>query len=231
MTDSGPAYPVESKGTETPPGSATSSEPARSASALWAEALQDLASLVAHDLRNALNAVAVNLEVVRGRSARGTDASGIAPFAATAASNFESAASATEALLALVRAEPALVVDVAATATRVGRLLSVRGPNVVEVVDRSGGRATTDIPSDMVRAAVARSVLTALSASERIACEITVDDGIFVRVTGATDDPPLPDSELAAAALAYGIHFASRGQSLELRIPAVDQRATQHVPS
>jgi signal transduction histidine kinase len=208
-----------------------SSEPARPASVLWAEALQDLASLIAHDLRNALNAVAVNLEVVRGRSARGTEASGIASFAATAASNFESAAAATEALLALARAESALVVDVAAIATRIGRLLSVRATNAVQVVDRSAGRATTEISGDMVRAAVARSVLTALSASERIACEITVDDGIFVRVTGATDDPPRPDSELAAAALAYGIHFASRGQSLELRIPTVDQRATQHVSS
>jgi len=34
--------------------------------ALWADALEALANHVAHDFRNALNGVAVNLEVVRG---------------------------------------------------------------------------------------------------------------------------------------------------------------------
>jgi len=223
VTEPGRDYAAASR--ETPAAAALASEPLRSPAVLWAETLQALGNLVAHDLRNALNAVAINLEVVRSRSARGAEAAGIAPFAATAASNFEVAAAATEALFALARPEPSRV-DVAAVATRLSRLLAVRSGATVQVNDHSGGRATTAIPGDMVRVAVARSVLAALDTNEGAACEISVDDGILVRVTGATEVPPLPDSELAAAALAYGVRFASRGQSLELRIPVIDQGAT-----
>jgi signal transduction histidine kinase len=187
--------------------------------ALWAEALQAVANLVAHDIRNALNAVAVNLEVVRSRSSRGADASGIAPFAATAASQFEVAAAAAEALLSLVRPESSATVDVAFLFGRLATILGVGGRRTLRVDDRSGGQALTDAPADMVRAAVARSVLSALSVGDAVACEIRADDGIFVRVTGATHVPQLPDPELVDLALTWGIHVASRGHVLELRFP------------
>ena len=185
---------------------------------------------MAHDLRNALNAVAVNLEVVRGRSARGAEASSIAPFAATAAANFETASAAVEALLALARPSP-IRVDVAALVGHVARLVAVGGQERLRVTDMSDGRAATEAGADIVRAVVARSVLTALDTGAGAACEITVDDGIFLRVSGATRILPLSDPTLISAALAHGIRFASRGQSLELRFPAVDNRATPHVPS
>jgi signal transduction histidine kinase len=183
--------------------------------------LQALANVVAHDLRNALNAVAVNLEVVRGRSARGAEAAAIAPFAATAAANFETAAAAAEALLSFARREPGRV-DVAAVVVRLARLLAVRGDSPMEITDRSDGRATTGAEPDIARAAVARSVLAAVGTGERAACEIAVDGGIFLRVTGATRVPPLPDSDLIAAALEQGIRVASGERSIELRFPAVD---------
>jgi len=185
--------------------------------ALWAETLQAIAATVAHDLRNALNAVAVNLEVVRGRSARGAEPSSIAPFAATAATTFEGAAAAAEALLAFARSEPGEA-DVAAIANRLARLFAV-GSRVLTVADRSGGRARTGVPADIVRAALARSVLTAFTAGDRVACEIAVDDGIFLSVTGATSVPPLPDASFVDAAAAYGVRFATRTQSLELHFP------------
>jgi len=192
---------------------------------LWADTLQSLANVVAHDLRNALNAVAVNLEVVRSRSARGAEAPAVAPFAATAAKNFETAAAAAEALLSFVRPEPGRV-DVAAVVGRLAQLLAVRAGAGLQVIDRSDGRATTAVPPDIARAAVARSVLAAVGADEGAACEIAVDDGIFLRITGATRVPPLPDSELVAAALEHGVRLTSRERSIELRFPAVDQHAT-----
>ena len=197
---------------------------------MWADTLQSLANVVAHDLRNALNAVAVNLEVVRSRSARGAEASAIAPFAATASTNFETAAAAAEALLALVRPEPGRV-DIAAVVTRLARLLAVRARGGLEVIDLSDGRAATSAPPDIVRTAVARSVLAAVDGDEGAACEIAVDDGIFLRVTGATRVPPPPDSDLVAAALEQGIRITLRERSIELRFPAVDQRANPNAPS
>ena len=193
----------------------------RSPAVLWAESLQALANLVAHDFRNALNAVSVNLEVVRSRSARGAEAAAIAPFAATAAAHFETSAGAGEALVAFVRAEPEPF-DVAAVVMRLSRLIAVGGQSRLQVVDRSGGRARTGAPGDIVRVAVARSVLGAVGAGESVACEIAADDGIFLRVTGATEVPPRPDSEVVTVAATYDIRIASRGQSIELRFPDVD---------
>jgi hypothetical protein len=47
---------------------------------------------LAHDVRNALNGVAVNLEVARGRAGRGVDIADVAPFLETAAQQLEVAA-------------------------------------------------------------------------------------------------------------------------------------------
>jgi hypothetical protein len=204
--------------------------PGDESAALWADTLQSLASVVAHDLRNALNAVAVNLEVVRSRSARGAEASGIAPFAATAATNFETAAAAAEALLAFVRPEPGRV-DVAEVVARLARLLAVRTGSGLRVSDQSDGRAATTAPPDIVRAAVARSVLSAVGPDEGVACEIAVDDDIFLRITGAIHVPPPQDSDLVAAALEHGIRFATRERSIEIRFPVADQRANPNAPS
>lgn len=195
----------------------------------WAATFSVLATRIAHDFRNALNGVAVNLEVVRGRSARGAAASDIAPFAATAASQFEAASSAAEALLAFARPEPAGV-DVAAITHRLTRLLALRPGSDVRVADRSGGRAQTLAPADIVRAAVARSVLNGLGAGASISCEITVGDGIFLSVTSATL-APTPDSDLLAIAAVHDVRITSRGQTLELRFPAVDARATPDAPA
>ncbi|MEO7102427.1 MAG: hypothetical protein ABI311_03600 [Gemmatimonadaceae bacterium] len=47
---------------------------------------------VAHEVRNALNGVAVNLEVARGRARRGTDVTELTPFLDTAVQQLESVA-------------------------------------------------------------------------------------------------------------------------------------------
>ena len=191
---------------------------------LWAATLSLLAARIAHDFRNALNGVAVNLEVVRARSARGAAASDIAPFAATAATEFEAASAAAEALLAFVRSEPA-VVDVGVILQRLARLLALRASAEIRVTDRSDGRAQTSAPADIVRAAVARSVLSGFGVGGSLACEIGVGDGIFLTVTGAMH-VPTPDPELLAIAAVHDVRITSRGPTLELWFPAVDPRAT-----
>lgn len=47
---------------------------------------------LAHDVRNALNGVAVNLEVARSRAARGIESSQLTPFLDAAAQQLEAAA-------------------------------------------------------------------------------------------------------------------------------------------
>jgi hypothetical protein len=203
----------------------------RSPEAVWAETFQALANHVAHDFRNALNGVAVNLEVVRARSSRGASAAAIAPFAATAASQFEAVTAGAEALLAFARPESAPP-DVAAIITRLSHLTALKAESRLRVNDSSEGRARTSAPAAVVRALVARSVLNALAKDDTISCEIAVDDGIFVHVTGAGAlDPSPPDPELVAIALTHGVQIVAQAQSLELRFPIVSPRATPHAPS
>ena len=89
----------------------------------WLDTLQQLADAVAHELRNALNGVAVNVEVMRSRSQReGVEASSLATFATHAAEQVESAVALSEALLRVAR--PARIpLDVAALVADLRQLL------------------------------------------------------------------------------------------------------------
>ncbi|HEU4586596.1 MAG TPA: histidine kinase dimerization/phospho-acceptor domain-containing protein [Gemmatimonadaceae bacterium] len=66
--------------------------------------MQSLANRAAHEIRNPLNGLALNLEVVRSRAARGTgDLASIGRFADSASSESERAAELVQALLELAR--------------------------------------------------------------------------------------------------------------------------------
>lgn len=210
---------------QVPPGAGLAMRSGFEGAAAWASALQAVASLVAHDFRNALNAVAVNLEVVHGRSARGADAAAIAPFAATARAQFEAVSAAAEALLVLSRPAPGRA-DVVAVADSLARLLALRGDGAVQLTRFGAGAAFTAVPPDVVRAVVARGVLSALAGGPPAACEITVGDGIFLRVSGAANASPSLDPDLVAVASTYAVAVATRGHVLEIRFPTLGTDAT-----
>lgn len=66
--------------------------------------MQSLAGRAAHEIRNPLNGLAVNLEVVRSRAARGAgDLASIGRFAESASGELERAAERVQALLELAR--------------------------------------------------------------------------------------------------------------------------------
>src|SRR5688500_19206297 len=70
----------------------------------WLGALQSLAARVAHEIRNPLNAVAVNLEVVRSRCERGSvESPAVLPFATAAAGELERVSRLVDARLAVAR--------------------------------------------------------------------------------------------------------------------------------
>ena len=177
-----------------------------------------------------MNAVAVNLEVVRSRSARGAEAAAIAPFAATAASQLEVTTAATEALLAFTRAEPDPP-DVAVIVGRLARLLAVHGQPLVTTTGASPSHAQTSAPADLVRAVVARSVLSAVKATGSAPCEISVRDGIFLRVTGGDASAPALEPGLAAVASSCGVLAERRGHTLELSFPPLATEAPPLVPA
>src|SRR5215207_3621711 len=94
------------------------------AGVLWLAALQRALGRASHDVKDALNGVSVNVEVIRGRAAKaGAPASAVGQFADAAAQQLERLTSLIEAVLALGRPErePA---DVVATLRRVAALCS-----------------------------------------------------------------------------------------------------------
>lgn len=73
-------------------------------SADQSEAVREILRRAGHELRNALSGVAVNLEVVRSRAARGDGAGDIKSFADRASSQISEASALADGVLALTRA-------------------------------------------------------------------------------------------------------------------------------
>lgn len=227
-----------------PGGRAVAEAPARPASGdgeverRWLAALQQLTAGVAHELRNALNGVAVNLEVVRSRSARdGVPASALGSFAGAASDQLEQVIRMTDALMALGRAgqEPASIGRMAdQVAALVRPVLAAGGGSLDLVVE---GEGSTRLPAAAARLFVATTVLAAVQAA-RIAggsasdphpslrCRVgPLGDGqggqhVELRVEGAFARSPAIDEELVALAKEYGVGVQPAASSITSTFPA-----------
>src|SRR5439155_10882694 len=164
---------------------------AADAGVLWLAALQRALGRAAHDVKDALNGVSVNLEVVRSRAARAeAPASAVAPFADAAANQLERLTGLLDAVLALGRSErePA---DVGITLRRVATLCSASSAATdapVVVREATVGDARTRVPSDVVRLALVSPLLAAVVGRKdeprgRVECELASDaDSLVVRL-------------------------------------------------
>jgi hypothetical protein len=143
------------------------------ADALWLTTLQVICGRAAHDVRGALNAVAVNLEVVRSRSEKpGVPASSLAQYANLASGQLEGVIAMTEALLFLVRAGRGPL-DIGAEVSRVVVLLapSARAAGkTIELDHGFGGLGTTSATTSSARLAIGHSVLAAADGSTNVRC-------------------------------------------------------------
>src|SRR5215213_6441329 len=143
----------------------TSAAPA-DAGALWPVALQRALARAAHDVKDALNGVSVNLEVVRSRASRAdAAASTVAPFAEAAAQQLERLTTLLDAVLALGRSErgPA---DLGITLRRVAALCSAsNAASDARVIVREAhvDDARTSVANDAVRLALTAPLLDAVA--------------------------------------------------------------------
>lgn len=147
--------------------------------ALWHSTLQRVVSRAAHDVKDALNGVSVNLEVIRSRAARPeVPASALAPFGEAAGQQFDRLTILIEAVLALSRPErtPA---DVAAMLKRIVTLCGASGSHADAGVrlddDGSAGSTITPVRGDVVCLALAAPLLefTTGADQKRRATEVT----------------------------------------------------------
>ena len=159
----------------------------------WLGALQNLAGRVAHEIRNPLNAVAVNLEVVRSRCERGAvESPAVLPFATAAAGELERVSRLVDALLALARpARNDLAMLAGPVITLYDALASADGGSVS--MDLSEGSTGIETAADDARAALAATLDEMLGPGVAIRLHIASEgDRVAARFTGPRATPRLP---------------------------------------
>ncbi|HEX7980128.1 MAG TPA: hypothetical protein VF461_16080 [Gemmatimonadaceae bacterium] len=199
---------------------------AADAGVLWLAALQRALGRAAHDVKDALNGVSVNLEVIRSRAARPeSPASTVAPFADAAAQQLDRLTGLLEAVLALGRSErePA---DVGITLRRVATLCGASSAATdarVVVRDASMGDSRTRVPGDVVRLALVSPLLEAVVGRRgeprgQVECELSSEtDALVVRLHAGRPVPMPP--EVAETLRAAGVTWSESADELSVVFP------------
>jgi hypothetical protein len=176
---------------------------------------------VAHELRNPLNGVALNLEVLRGRVGRAqSETSALGGFAEAAVADLAVAIRLADALLAVARPVRQPV--------ELGNLLMPIATLAGAVATARGGSLEVVLPDDLppeiqadphaVRAAVATAMLAAAEQGSAIRCRVGYEPAAAVLEVGTGIAIELSEGTVAALA-ACGIAVSGGGDGLELRIP------------
>ena len=205
--------------------------PSRSVDELWLETLHRVSLRASHEVKGALNGVAVNLEVVRSRCARpDASASSVSLFATNAGGQLDQLTEMSEALLALSRA-PREPVEVSATLAQLTALLrpAARSEGFQIKVERPAGPGAVRARGNIVRLVLATALLGAFERESDVQCSATLDDDAVVRLTTADGQAiPMPAEVLEVAAKA-GIRFETDGHSISLAFPRAGKRAHEIV--
>jgi signal transduction histidine kinase len=183
---------------------------------LWLATLHEIAQRAAHEIKNALNGVAVNLEVVRGRLGRpDATAEGAARFANTAGAEFERVSACTEALLSLSR-PPRTPVDVGAELRALRTLLAAGAAGEVPGARAAGASCAG---GEEVRLALGAALLAACTdRAAPCAAELRATGTVAVRIT--CDAPPDDfDPEVADVARGAGIGVTVAPDVITLTFP------------
>ena len=193
---------------------------------LWLAALQRALGRAAHDVKDALNGVSVNLEVVRSRASRAdAPASAVAPYAEAAAQQLERLTTLLEAVLALGRIERAPT-DVGVTLRRVAALCGASNSSAdarVALGEFSVGDARTSVTGDVVRLALVAPLLDAVAGRkgevrEAVVCDLAGDaDSLAVRLLA--DRPIIMPADAAEVLRAAGVRWSESANELSIVFP------------
>ena len=188
---------------------------------LWLRTLEEVVNRAAHEVKDSLNGVSLNLEVIRSRSS-GPVANGqsFATFATSATEQLEQLSARTEAVLFLARParDPA---DVALTLKHLASLLvptakSEGGSLTVDGYERS---TPTGAPGQATRLALAAGLLMLTKEGGDSRCHLDSNGGTVVRFSHESADACSLDSTVAKAIAEHSISSVRSGSDLILRFP------------
>ena len=188
--------------------------------ALWLVTLQRLTDRTAHDIRNALNGVAVNLEVVRSRAARGLDGTAVASFATAAATQFEVLTAQADALIALLRPARGST-DLGALLGRLVALVGSAGKGTItlDVPMSSGSVASTADPT-ATRLVLSAALLAAMDREGQTTCRLGTEEAATVYIECYDGGPIRLADEISAAVKKAGISLAPAAQGITISFPS-----------
>jgi hypothetical protein len=201
---------------------------------LWLDALQGIVARAAHEVKDALNGVALNLEVIRSRSSSGRE-SGLGSFAESASAQLEALTARTEALLFLARAPKSGSdeTDLAVTLKHLAALLvpaakSEGGSLEVDGIDVSLSTAAPSVP---VRLALAAPLLGLIKEGGRGRCSLQQANsgasgpGAVVRFSHESAVVRTVDPDIAKAIQHHGITAERSDNDLLVTFPAITNGA------
>ena len=185
---------------------------------LWLRSLEEVVNRAAHELKDSLNGVSLNVEVVRSRAGAGRE--GLEAFAASAAEQLELLTVRAEALLFLARPprEPA---DVAVALRHLAALLipAAKADGKRLSVDGYGRSAPTSAPAQHTRLALAAGLLTLLNKGSSGRCLLEKTDETVVRFSHESAGACTLEPAVAAAIQERQIRIEHAGPELLLRFP------------
>ncbi len=196
---------------------------------LWLATLQRAIGRASHDVKDALNGVSVNLEVIRSRAGRAdVPASSLAPFAEAAGQQLVRMTTLVEAVLMLSRAErePA---DVGVTARWLAILCGASASSADAAVElcetATASSMVTRVNGDAVRVAIAAPLLSAVAGSDRHRRASTVDvvlggdeGSVIVTLDAAGRRLVMPEA-VDDAVRGAGVRWTESEQALTLAFP------------
>ena len=195
---------------------------------LWLLTLQRALGRASHDVRDALNGVSVNLEVIRSRSARAeVPASAVAKFGDAASQQLERLTTLLDAVFGLARADRSPA-DVALTLRRVVAVCGAASSSADAAVLLTGamevGAAHARVPADVLRLALMAPLLenvTGVNGKPQLSpvtCTMDMDDE-SVRVVMSAGGRRLAMPEAVSDVLRVaGVRWIE-GDNLSLQFP------------
>ena len=205
------------------------------AARLWLDAMHAIGRPLAHEVKNALNGLSVNLEVVRSRaSVPEAQAVGITRFAEAAAEQLGVVTAITESLLDVVRPAPTAAGLVPLVERLAVLLRAIARPDGGDVrVEAPGEAVPTALDGAELRAVVAGLLVGAFDPAARLSCE--VGGGIEPTLRLARDGVALPDlpDDVRRVAARAGVRLELHPASWTATFPARDdgQQAEHNSPA